>query len=65
MIILFPFLLAKNIHRFLLIIRTRGLFTLIYVGGTYARLVYTWYKNVFCMISVLMVYLAANKKKQK
>ena len=34
-----------------------------YVGGTYARLVYTWYKTVSCMIAVLIVFLAVNKKK--
>ena len=33
-------------------------FTLQYVGGTYARLVYTWYKNIFYMIAVLIVFLA-------
>ena len=32
------------------------------MGGTYARLVYTWYKNIFHMISVLIVFLAANEK---
>ena len=42
----FPFLLAKELRRFLLIIRTRTFFTLLYVGDTYARLVYTWYKNI-------------------
>ena len=39
-------------------------FTLLYVGGTYARLVYTWYKNIFRMIAVLKILLAANKKKE-
>ena len=57
--ILFPFILTKNIHKFLFLMRTR-IFTLLYIGGTYARLVYTWYKNVFYMIVVLIVYLAAN-----
>ena len=34
-----------------------------YVGGTYTRLVYTCYKNIFHMISVLIVFLAVNKKR--
>ena len=46
MIILFPFLLTRNIHRFLLLARTRSFKTLLYVGGTYARLVYTWCQNI-------------------
>ena len=37
MIISFPFLLAKDLRRYLLIMRTRSFFTLLYVGGTYAR----------------------------
>ena len=37
MIISFTFLLAKDLRRFLLIIRTRSFFTLLYVGGTYTR----------------------------
>ena len=40
------------------------LFTLLYVGGTYARLVYSWYQNIFHMIAVLIVFHAANEKKQ-
>ena len=63
MVISFPFLRAEDLRRFLLIMRTRGFFTLLYVGGKYARLVYTWYKNIFRMISVLIVFLAANEKK--
>ena len=39
-------------------------FTIVYVGGLYARLVYTWYKNIFRMIAVLVVFLAVNKKKE-
>ena len=60
--ILFPVLLTKNIHRFLLLMRTRSFFTLLYVGGTYERLVCTWYKNIFYMIAILIVYLAENNK---
>ena len=41
----FPFLLAKDSRRFLFIMITRSFFTLLYLGGTYARLVYTWYKK--------------------
>ena len=61
---LFPFLLAKELCRFLLITRTRSFLTLLYVGGTYVRLVYTWYKNIFRMIAVLIVFVAANEKKE-
>ena len=32
-----------------------------YVGGTYARLVYIWYKNIFRMITVLIVFHAVNR----
>ena len=32
--------------------------------GTYARLVYTWYKNIFRMIAVMIVFLAVNEKKE-
>ena len=60
--ILFSFLLTKTIHRFLLILRTRSFFTLLYLEGTYARLVYTWYKNIFYMIAALIVYLAEKYK---
>ena len=42
----FPFLLAKDLRRFLLIMRNRIFLTLLYIGGTYARLMYTWYKNI-------------------
>ena len=58
----FPFLLTKDIDRFLLIMITRIFYTLLYVGGIYARLVYTWYKDIFQMIAALIVYLAANDK---
>ena len=37
-------------------------FTLLYVGGTYARFVYIWYQNIFHVIAVLIVFHAANKK---
>ena len=60
----FPFLLAKDLRRFLLIMIARSFFTLLYVGGTYARLVYAWYKNIFHMIAVLIVFLAENKKRE-
>ena len=36
-IISFPFLRAKDVRTFLLIMRTRSFFTLLYVGGTYAQ----------------------------
>ena len=35
-----------------------------YVGGTYARLVYSWYQNIFHVISVMIVFHAANGKKR-
>ena len=60
----FPFLRAKDLSTSLLIIQTSSLFTILYVGGTYERLVYTWYKNVFRMIALLIVFLEANKKKR-
>ena len=63
MVISFPFLRAEDLRRFLLIMRTRGFFTLLYVEGTYERLVYTWYKNIFRMIAVLIFSLAVNRKK--
>ena len=59
----FPFLGAKYFRTSLLIMRTLVFFTLLYVGGTYARLVYTWYKNIFCTIAVLIVFFAVNRKK--
>ena len=41
----FPFLRAKDLRMFLLIMRTRSFFTLLFVGGTFTRLVYIWYKK--------------------
>ena len=61
----FTFLLAKDINRFLLTMRTCSFLTLLYVGDNYARLVYTWYRNIFHMIVLLIVYLAANDQKHK
>ena len=60
----FPFLGAKDLRTSLLIIRTHSFLNLLYVGGTYARLVYIWYKNIFCMIAVLIVFHAVNKRKR-
>ena len=40
-------------------------FTLLYVGGTYVRLVYSWYQNIFHVIAVLIVFHAANEKKYR
>ena len=60
----FPFLRAKDLHMSLLIMRTHSFFTLLYVGGTYARLVYTWYKHIFRVIAVLIVFLDVNGKKR-
>ena len=59
----FIFVLSKDLRRFLLIMRTHRFFTLLYVGGTYARLVYTWYKNILHIIVVLIVFLVENEKK--
>ena len=58
----FPFLRAKYLRTSLLIMIICSFFTLPYVGGTYARLVYILYKNIFRMIAVLIVFHAANKK---
>ena len=60
----FQFLRAKGLHRFSLIMRTCSFLTLLYVRGTYTRLVYTWYNNIFRMIAVLIVFLAVNEKKE-
>ena len=35
-----------------------------YVGGTYTRLVYSWYQNIFHVIAVLIEFHAANEKSQ-
>ena len=35
-----------------------------YVGGTYARLVYNWYQNMFHVIAILIVLHAANGEKR-
>ena len=40
------------------------IFTLLDLGGTYTRLMYNWYKNVFGMIAVLIVFFAMNEKKE-
>ena len=42
--------------------RTCSFFIPLYLGGKYARLVYTWYKNIFYMIALLIIYLAARYK---
>ena len=36
-----------------------------YVGVTYARLVYNWYQNIFYAIAVLIVFHAANEKPEE
>ena len=63
MIISLPFLRARDLRTYLLIMITHSFFTLLYVGGKYTRLVYTWYNNIFLMIVVLIVFLAEKKKK--
>ena len=62
MIISIPFLRANYLRTYLLIMRTR-FFSLLYVGGTYKRLVFTCYKNIFYMIAVLILFYAGNRKK--
>ena len=37
-------------------------FTILYVGGKYSRLVYNWYKNIFHAFAVLILFHAANEK---
>ena len=59
----FPFLRAKDLHTTLSIVKNHSFFTLLYVGGTYARLVHTWQKNIFRMIALLIVFLAVNGEK--
>ena len=56
----FSSLSAKDLRTFILIMRTRSFFTLLYVGGTHARLVSTSYKHIFHMIAVLIVFLEMN-----
>ena len=58
----FPFLRANDLRSSLLIIRAHSFFTLLYVGGTYARLVYSWHQNIFHVIGVLIVFHLGNKK---
>ena len=60
----FPLSRAKDLGTSLLIMRTCSFFTLLYVWGTYERLVYIGYKNIFRMIAVLIVFHAANKKNE-
>ena len=42
----------------------RNVFTLMYIGGTYERLVYNWYNNIFRMLAVMIVFLVVNQKKE-
>ena len=53
---------AKDLRTSLLIVRNCSFLTLLYIGGTYARSVYTWYINIFRMIAVLIIFFAAKKK---
>ena len=46
----FPLLRANDLRLSLLIMRTRSFLTLLYVGDTYARLVYSWYQNIKCEV---------------
>ena len=57
----FPFLRANDLRSSSLNTRTR-IFTLLYIGGTYARLVYNWYRNIFHSFAVLIVFCVANEK---
>ena len=58
----FPFLRTNDLRLSLLIMRTRIFYTLVHVG-TYTRLVYSWYQNIFHVIAVLIVFHAENEKK--
>ena len=62
--ILFPFIFAKDLCMSLLIVRTSSSFTLLYIRGAYARLVYTWYKNIVRMIAVLIVFIELKERKE-
>ena len=42
----------------------RNVFTLMYIEGTYERLVYNWYNNIFRMLAVMIVFLVVNQKKE-
>ena len=58
----FPFLRANDLCSSLLNIKAHTFFTLFYVEGTYARLVYNWYRFLFHAFAVLIVFHAANEK---
>ena len=60
----FPFLCANDLRTSLLIMITRSFFTLLYVGGAYATLLYICYKNSLHMIAVLIVFYAENGLKE-
>ena len=59
---LFPFLRAKYLRTSLLIMKTLFLNSPLR-RVTYARLLYIWYKNIFRMIALLVVFHAANGEK--
>ena len=62
----FPFLRANDLRLSLLNIRARSFYSLVHRGwGTYARLVYNWYQNIFHAIAVLVVFHAANGKPEE
>ena len=63
MIILFPFLRAKGLRRFLLIMRTCIFLTLLYVGVTYKSFVYTWCQNILRDCSTDSLYCSDGRGK--
>ena len=65
MIISFPFLRSKDLHTYLLIMRACSFLTLLYVGVTYARLVFSWHKTIFRIIAVFILFHAANGEKME
>ena len=60
----FPFLRAKDLRAYLLIMRTCIFFNLVNVGDTNAKLVYTWYKNIFRTIAVFIVFFQWTGEKE-
>ena len=57
----FPLLRANDLRSSLLNIRARIFYSLVR-RGTYAMLVYNWYRNIFHAFAVLIVSHAANEK---
>ena len=57
----FSFLRTNALRSYLFIMRTHSFYSLV-CRGTYARLVYSWYQNIFLVIAVLIVFHVVNEK---